>query len=583
MNAAAYSTWLLLAAWVWPLLLAILAACQPWRWPVILAALPALAAALLVPVDARLNLPWLVLGTELGLNTTGQVFLLLSAVLWLVSCVFVADLMRPGADSFVRRRFNALFLLAMGGQLWAVIGLDLVSFYVGFAIMGLAAYGLIAGDDSAGAQRAGRLYLSMTIAGEVALFAGLAGIAAETASLRPTPADLALVSGPSLALVLGGLGVKAAIVPLHLWLPLAYSAAPLPATAVLASAMIKLAVLGWLRWLPLGAVAWPDWALALTGIGLASAFFGFAVGLTQRDPKAVLAYSSIGKMGFLLLLIGLMLGKPELTGAGVTTLLFYSAHHALTKSGLFLGLGLYRQRDWMTRTWTQRLILLGLVILALGLAGAPLTGGALAKALAKPVLAAYPWAWLDPLLWLITLTGMLLMARFLWLIRPAGNTPATGAAPRPFAWVALLAWGLLLLGILALPWMLDVTSTHVTNAGPAALALAIATLIILLQRRHRNPLAALVGRVPPGDLLPLASRLARALRAAALRLWRGWRCGLDAVARLAARMLKPPSAATQTASGPPLELLLRDWPIAGALWVGIGALLMFLLVAGALP
>ncbi len=603
MSSYPSTAWLLLALWVWPLLLAPLAARARWAWLPTLGALPSLIAALLLPVDTRLELPWLMLGTELGLDNAGRVVLLFSGFLWMIAGVFVATLMRPNLqsglagqppDSFAQRRFNAFFLLAMSGQLWAVVGLDMISFYVGFAIMGLSSYALVVADGSAPAMRAGRLYLMMTVVGEVALFAGLASIAAQSATLTPTPQLLARVNDLSLALVLVGLAVKAAIVPLHLWLPLTYPVAPVAATAVLSSAMINIAVLGWLRWLPLGAVTWPGWALALTIIGLFTALYALLVGLTQIQPKAVLAYSSISKMGFLLLLTGLMLGQPELAGVGVMALLFYAAHHALTKAALFLGLGLLEQHRFSNNRRVQRWLLAGLGFLALALAGAPLTSGALAKYLTQPLLKDLPWVWLDPLLWCMTLFAMALMARFFWLAyrstvaeSPTAETQGMAVAnPHPGAFTAppnaitpALAWSLLLGLVALLPWVLGTAPSWLTNTGTLALALVGCALVLALARRGWNPLAGLVGRVPPGDLLPLALGGARALSAVAVWLWTGWQGGLAALAgRLRSRTTRP-----HPASGPTLVFNLQDWPVAGALWLSFGTLLLFLLLVGGSP
>ena len=79
-------------------------------------------------------------------------------------------------------------------------------------------------------------------------------------------------------------------------MPLAYTAAPIPAAAVLSGAAVKAGVIGLIRFLPFGA-ALPGWGEALAWAGFVSAFYGVAIGLTQQDPKTVLAYSSISQMG----------------------------------------------------------------------------------------------------------------------------------------------------------------------------------------------------------------------------------------------------------------------------------------------
>ena len=86
-----------------------------------------------------------------------------------------------------------------------------------------------------------------------------------------------------------GFGVKAGLVPLHVWLPLAHPAAPPAASAVLSGAMVKAGLVGWLRFLPLGqhergleVLGWVLMALALIG-----AFLAVVVGVLQDDPKVV--------------------------------------------------------------------------------------------------------------------------------------------------------------------------------------------------------------------------------------------------------------------------------------------------------
>ena len=421
--------WFLLA-WIWPLLLAASglphlvsgagrrwdrprppAALPAWRASlVVIGVLPAFAAAWLVPSGSTLSLPWLFLGTELGLDETSRVFLLFSTLLWLAAGVYAAQSIRRTEHA---RRFHALYLLAMAGNLWLILGQDLFSFYAGFTLMGLACYGLIIHDGRAAALRAGRVYLVMTLIGEVCLFAALVLIAQQTGSVTPTAAELATLDALAVSLTLIGLGVKAGLVPLHLWLPSAYAEAPTPVSAVLGSAMIKVALLGWLRFLPLGTATLPELGAAIAVLGLIALFYALPIGLVQSDAKALLGYSSISKMGLAVLLIGLILMQPALAPAGIAALTLFAAYHALVKGGLFLGLGL--RQDAERRGWVALGVLGGLAFLALTLASAPFTSGALSKSLMKPVLNASPWPWLPAAMAVAAVATTLLMARFLWI------------------------------------------------------------------------------------------------------------------------------------------------------------------------
>ena len=98
---------------------------------------------------------------------------------------------------------------------------------------------------------------------------------------------------------------------MHVWLPLAYKAAPTPASAVLSGAMINAGLLGWLRFMPLGLEALPQWSVVVLAAGFGAAFYGVLVGLFQEEPKTVLAYSSISQMGLMTVGVGIGLAAPE--------------------------------------------------------------------------------------------------------------------------------------------------------------------------------------------------------------------------------------------------------------------------------
>jgi len=131
------------------------------------------------------------LGARFGLDGNGRVFLLFTAVLWLVAGLQAALTM--GSDPRMGR-FRLLFLLAMAGNLLLIVGQDLASFYLGFSLMGLAAYGLVIHSGEPAALRAGRVYLAMTLVAELALFAALVLIVRHTGTLVPEPHQLASLS-----------------------------------------------------------------------------------------------------------------------------------------------------------------------------------------------------------------------------------------------------------------------------------------------------------------------------------------------------------------------------------------------------
>ena len=120
-------------------------------------------------------------------------------------------------------------------------------------------------------------WVVLAVVGEVAVFLALVLAARDGAGLHFDAGGA--VGNGAVLLALLGFGIKAGALPLHLWLPLARPAAPVPASAVLSGAMIKAGLLGWLRLLPLGEAAAPSlaqWGALLVALGL-----GFALGWDQ--------------------------------------------------------------------------------------------------------------------------------------------------------------------------------------------------------------------------------------------------------------------------------------------------------------
>jgi formate hydrogenlyase subunit 3/multisubunit Na+/H+ antiporter MnhD subunit len=436
------------------------------------------------------------------------------------------------------------FLLTQAGNLGACLALDPAGFYAFYALMSFAAYGLVAHDGDTAARRAGRVYLVLAVVGEMLILSGLL---------------LALGLAPdhpwAVACLVLGFGVKVGLPLLHVSLPLAYVAAPAPAAAVLAGAMIKAGVLGWLRFLPLGDAALPDAGQFLMLAGGVAIVGGSVIGLMQREPGAILAYSSVAQMGHFALGVGAGLAAPELWPFIAAALVVYAAHHALAKAALFLGLGV------VARHGASPAHLAGLALPALALAGAPFSSGMLAKLGLKDVLAALPAPWADALPVLLAVGALgtaLLMARLLVRVREA---PTAGDAPTSL-WAP---WLLTLAGVAGLTAGLAPSASWTAALQPGALLAALwpilAALVLALaalKLRLRAP------RVPAGDLLVPVERL------------------LAALARRLAHLRLPvlPTLPTRAARRPPrLESRLRAWPFAGALWLVLLAGLMRLLAS----
>ena len=429
-------------------------------------ALPALLLALWPLPSARY--PWLLLGATMGLeDETGRVFLLFTAFLWICSGVYARSYL---ARDELQHRFFAFFLLTASGNLGLILARDMIAFYFCFVLMTFAAYGLIVHGGSLAARRAGLVYVVMALIGEVALITALLiiGITGYGNLLEPAFV-VAVAEGRNLIIVLllMGFGVKAGAVPLHLWLPLAHPVAPTPASAVLSGVLIKAGLLGWLRFLPMGEAAFPHWGGLCMTAGLAAALFGVLMGLTQDDPKTVLAYSSISQMGVMITALGIGLTVPAAWPLTLAALLFYALQHALAKGALFLGVGM---TGAAVGGAVQRLTFYACILLpALSLAGAPLTSGALAKAALKGAAYLTPDPWssrLDGLLALSAIGTALLMAHFMIILRHRCSKDLVAHRPGGGQWAS---WLLLLAAVASATWLLPAGELEAVRAELSAI------------------------------------------------------------------------------------------------------------------
>lgn len=529
-------------------------ALPPVAW---VAPVPALLLALAGDMDARLALPWMLTGVAFGLDELGQIFLLLTALLWLASGLYAWILLKGKRGE---ARFHAFFLLAMAGNLGVILARDMAGFYLFFVLMSFAAYVLVIHDGSGEARRAGKVYLVLVVIGEALVVAGvLTAAAAAGPAFEGLPARLAAAPDLPLiaALLLVGYGIKAGVVPLHVWLPLAHPVAPTPASAVLSGAMIKTGLLAWLRFLPLGEAALATAGALCVAFGMLSAFYAAAVGVTQTKPKTVLAYSSVSQIGLMTVGVGVGLAAPELWPLLAYAVALFALHHGLAKGALFLGAGLVPHPAaprWIVAT--------GLGLAALSIAAAPYTPGMAAKALLKEAVdrSGEPWAALLLVLLPLAAVGTtLLMARFLVVVWSVARAPA---GPAPLG--ALLAFVMLVVAAFALP---AIEIARWPGAGADAKALWGALWPVLLGgvlgvAIGRIP--GLAGSIPPGDLLV-------PLEKAAHRLAPVWRRLRDAAP------FPLPSIETEHLAG-----LTRAWDHRIARWPVAGAVLMLLIAALAL-
>lgn len=512
-------------------------------------ALPGLATALIAPIGSSLEVPVLLIGFSLELDRTGAVFLGFGSLLWLLAGIYAAGYLAGGRRL---QSFVVFWLLTMSGTLGTFVAGDVVTFYLAFSLMSLAVYGLVIHDRTGAAYRAGRIYIVLAILGETAMLAALTLAATHAESLQFAAVRGALAASPwsgfALAGLIIGLGIKAGLAPLHVWLPLAHPQAPTPASAVLSGVIVKAGIIGLIRLLPMDAAAAP-WGEVLIFLGLGTAYYGVLCGLLQRDVKAMLAYSTLSQMGLVVALLGSGIGVADPT-RNLDAAVLYAAHHGLAKGALFLAVGV------LAVAGGARFRLVALAVTgfaAFAVAGLPFTGGAIAKLAIKTPLGS---GTAGALVMVSAVGTALLMTRFLWVLAK----PTAQQRPGVPEWRLTVPWAASAVAALAVPaWLFaDLTGyrfgvladpANVRDAGwPILVALLLALAAYRLWRRPAPT-------VPQGDLVVVAEALAR---------WAGaWGRRLAAAWAERPALPSPVPAAAILAAVDGLERRLRRWTLSG--------------------
>jgi hydrogenase-4 component B len=260
---------------------------------------------------------------------------------------YFAHAVPPSRTAVAGAAFNVL----LGALEVVFTAADVVTFLLAWEVMSLATAALVTTEhQSRDSRRAAFLYLVMSHVGTGCLLAGFLLLAGRAGSLA-LPAVLAgnLVAGPArhgvFVLFLLGFGVKAGIIPLHVWLPEAHPAAPSSISALMSAVLITAGVYGLFRVCGFG-LGVPDarWGLTLMAAGTLSALLGVLYALTQNDLKRLLAYSTIENAGIVVLGLGaammmLAAGHGRLAAIAAAASLAHVLNHALFKALLFLGAG----------------------------------------------------------------------------------------------------------------------------------------------------------------------------------------------------------------------------------------------------
>ncbi|MBM4236083.1 MAG: hypothetical protein FJ152_06375, partial [Firmicutes bacterium] len=305
------------------------------------------------------NLPALA-GIEMGFKVDlfGSVFILFSAVVWFLAVLASIPYMRQDPK---QTRYFVFLIMSLAGCLGVFLSGDFLSLFLFFELMTLAAYALVVHNQTSEAFSAGGNYLYLGVIGGLSLLSGIILLYVYTDSVALVPSLQNIVHLKGIAaliatLMIAGFGVKAGMIPLHIWLPQAHPVAPAPASALLSGIMIKTGAYGIIRVAVLLYTPAKDLAESnlwhftenlghlIIWIGIVTMLLAAIMAVMQDNAKRLLAYSSISQMGYILMGIGAAayLGYDGPMGFGGFT--YHIINHAFFKSGFFILFGIIYTR-----------------------------------------------------------------------------------------------------------------------------------------------------------------------------------------------------------------------------------------------
>jgi multicomponent Na+:H+ antiporter subunit D len=318
-------------------------------------------------------------------------FMGLSAVLWLVTTVYAIGYLESAPH---RTRFFGFFSLCVTASVGIALSGNLITFLVFYELLTLSTYPLVAHRGTPAAIAGARTYLTYTLGGAVALLLGVAVLQVSAGALEFTPggapevAELAerspVTARLAFALLIVGLGVKAALVPLHGWLPRAM-VAPAPVSALLhAVAVVKAGAFGVVRVVQdVFGVRLADELGLLLPLGVAACvtiLYGSVMALRQDDLKKRLAYSTVSQVSYVTLGTALV-GVTATTGG-----LVHLVNQGLMKITLFFCAGLLAETLGISRISQMAgvgrrmpLTTAAFTVAALGMIGLPPFAGFVSK------------------------------------------------------------------------------------------------------------------------------------------------------------------------------------------------------------
>jgi hydrogenase-4 component B len=287
----------------------------------------------------------------IGIDRISSLFLFITGLVFFPVSIFSTGYLKRYLGKYSLRSFGLFYHLLFASIVLTLIAMDVLSFLIAWETMSLLCYLLVNYEhERERATRSGLIMLLMSEAGTLAVILAFMVIARVSgnisfASLRDGSAALGM-TGCWFVFLLSffGFGVKAGLVPVNNWLPLAYPAAPSNISGLLAVAS-NLGLYGIIRMnMDLLPVAGTGKGLVVLVIGTVSALVGILYATPEDDIEKMLAHSSVENMGIITAGLGagfvfLASGHQVLAGLAFIAALYHMTNHSVYKALLFLGAG----------------------------------------------------------------------------------------------------------------------------------------------------------------------------------------------------------------------------------------------------
>lgn len=422
-----------------------------------------LSVALLIIVGL-----WLVLFTGEGeayggafLSDPFAKFMKLLVIIGSVTAL-VMSVSLASAEQVKRFEYPILVVLASLGMLLMISANDIIALYLGLELQALSLYVVAAiNRDNVRSTEAGLKYFVLgALSSGILLygasliygFTGQTGFQGIATAISGDERSLGVVFG--LVFLLAGIAFKISAVPFHMWTPDVYEGAPTPVTAFFASAP-KVAAMAMLVRIVIEAFepAYSDWQQVIIFMSIGSMVLGAFAGIGQRNIKRLMAYSSIGHMGYAL--VGLAAG----TMTGVSGVITYMTIYMIMTLGTFACILAMRRKeegnveqidDLAGLFTTNPFMALVLTVLMFSLAGVPFLAGFFAKYyvfLAAMGAELYALAIIGVMSSVVGAFYYLRIVKLMWFDEPEGSfVPVTGELRLVYSLAGLFAVGYFLIG-----------------------------------------------------------------------------------------------------------------------------------------